>query len=82
MIVVYEKVIIFDIHRFIIILDNGPYWISYDDEQSVALKTKYANFLGLAGSFGWSLETDDFDGLYHDQPYPLLRVNSTSLLLN
>jgi len=52
---------------------NGPYWISYDNEESVALKTKYANFLGLAGSFGWSLETDDFDGLYHDQPYPLLR---------
>jgi len=52
---------------------NGPYWISYDNEESVALKTKYANFLGLAGSFGWSLETDDFDGLYHDQTYPLLR---------
>ena len=32
------------------------------------------NFLGLAGSFGWSLETDDFEGRYFDQPYPLLRV--------
>jgi len=52
---------------------NGPYWISYDDEDSVALKTKYANLLGLAGMFGWSIETDDFEGRYHDQPYPLLR---------
>lgn len=52
---------------------NGPYWISYDDQDSVALKTKYANFLNLAGSFGWSLETDDFEGRYFDQPYPLLR---------
>merc|ERR1712055_482199 len=53
---------------------NGPYWISYDDEDSVALKTKYANFLGLAGSFGWSLETDDFEGRYEPyQTYPLLR---------
>merc|ERR1711997_346713 len=26
---------------------NGPYWISYDDEESVALKTQYANLLGL-----------------------------------
>jgi len=52
---------------------NGPYWISYDDVDSVALKTKYANFLNLAGSFGWSLETDDFEGRYFDQNYPLLR---------
>ena len=63
-----------------IILVNGPYWISYDNEESVALKTKYANFLGLAGSFGWSLETDDFEGRYQDvhgyQDYPLLRVNN------
>jgi len=52
---------------------NGPYWISYDDSDSVALKTQYANKLGLAGMFGWSLETDDFGGRYFDQPYPLLR---------
>ena len=24
--------------------------------------------------FGWSIETDDFEGRYFDQPYPLLRV--------
>ena len=65
-----------------IILVNGPYWISYDNEESVALKTKYANFLGLAGMFGWSLETDDFEGKYSDTTYPLLRVNSTSLLFD
>ena len=62
--------------------DNGPYWISYDDSDSVALKTKYANFLNLAGSFGWSLETDDFEGRYFDQNYPLLRVSSKSRFYN
>ena len=56
------------------ILDNGPYWISYDDQESVELKAQYANFLNLAGCFGWSLETDDFEGRYFDEPYPLLRV--------
>ena len=66
-----------------IFLVNGPYWISYDDENSVALKTKYANFLGLAGSFGWSSETDDFEGRYGDgSTYPLLRVNSTASIFN
>jgi len=52
---------------------NGKYWISYDDQDSVELKAKYANLLGLAGVFGWSLETDDFEGRYFDQTYPLLR---------
>ena len=64
-----------------IILVNGPYWISYDNEDSVALKTQYANKLGLAGMFGWSLETDDFEGRHSDVHYPILRVNSTSLIL-
>jgi len=52
---------------------NGPYWISYDDQESVELKAQYANFLNLAGCFGWSLETDDFEGRYFDETYPLLR---------
>lgn len=58
---------------------NGPYWISYDDVDSVSLKAKYANLLGIAGCFGWSLETDDFAGLYHDQTYPLLRAVNAEL---
>merc|ERR1711993_66415 len=52
---------------------NGPYWISYDDQESVELKAQYANLLNLAGCFGWSLETDDFERRYFDEPYPLLR---------
>lgn len=52
---------------------NGPYWLSYDDEESVAYKVRYANLMGLRGAMVWALETDDFRGLYSDQDYPLIR---------
>ena len=64
----------YNLHINFDILDNGPYWISYDDQESVELKAQYANLLNLAGCFGWSLETDDFEGRYFDETYPLLRV--------
>ena len=51
---------------------NGPYWFSYDDEESIAMKTKFVNFLGVAGAMVWSLETDDFGGFNSDKKYPLL----------
>ena len=54
---------------------NGPYWIGYDDEDSLTLKTQYANFIKAAGVFAWSADTDDFLGTYSNQPYPLLRVS-------
>ena len=55
---------------------NGPYWISYDDEESVAYKMRYANLLGLRGAMFWSLDTDDFRGIYKpgsNTTYPLIR---------
>ena len=55
-------------------LDNDKYWISYDDQESVELKAQYANLLNIAGCFGWSVNDDDFEGRYSDEPYPLLRV--------
>ena len=67
---------------FKLFVDNGKYWISYDDQDSVELKAKYANLLGLAGVFGWSLETDDFEGRYFDQTYPLLRVCSYNNMID
>jgi len=52
---------------------NGPYWIGYDDEDSIAVKAKYVNFLGVAGAFVWSLDTDDFQGRYSKEKYPLCK---------
>ena len=46
--------------------------MSYDDEESIAMKTKFVNFLNVAGAMVWSLETDDFGGFNSEQKYPLL----------
>lgn len=53
---------------------NGPYWMSYDDENSVATKAAYVNFREFGGAFLWSLDTDDFAGNDSPSTYPLLRV--------
>jgi len=52
---------------------NGPYWIGYDDVDSIRLKAQFANYMELAGVMIWSIETDDFRGDYHDHNYPLIR---------
>ena len=56
-------------------LDNGPYWIGYDDEESVVAKTKFANFMDLGGYFVWSIEFDNFRGDWGQPKYPLLKVS-------
>jgi len=58
---------------------NGPYWIGYDDVDSVALKTQYANFLNIAGAFVWSVDTDSFRGDYGHPTFPLLRTVNNEL---
>jgi len=41
---------------------NGPYWIGYDDVDSISLKSKWVNYMGLGGAMVWSIEADDFRG--------------------
>ena len=60
-------------------LVNGPYWLGYDDIESVQYKTRYANYLGAAGMMVWSIETDDFGAFYSDVSYPLLRTINEEL---
>ena len=38
------------------------------------MKTKFVNFLDVAGAMVWSLETDDFGGFDSDRKYPLLHT--------
>ncbi|NP_001036034.1 chitinase 13 precursor [Tribolium castaneum] len=38
---------------------EDTFWIGYDNEQSVTIKTEYAKEKNLAGVFIWSIETDD-----------------------
>jgi len=53
---------------------NGPYWIGYDDVESISHKVQYANFLNLAGAMVWSADTDDFLGTYFNGKFPMLRA--------
>ena len=53
-------------------MSQGKYWISYDDEDSVDVKTRYANYYGLRGAFVWEVDTDNFRGLYGKKPYNIL----------
>ena len=51
---------------------QGRYWISYDDEDSVDVKVRYANHYGLKGAFVWEVDTDNFRGLYGKKAYNIL----------
>jgi len=52
---------------------NGPYWIGYDDEESMRVKAKFINFLDIAGAMVWSIDTDDFKG-GNTHAFPLLHA--------
>lgn len=52
----------------------GNRWISYDDIESLTLKSQFVKDLGLAGAMVWSIETDDFLGICGNGRYPLLTV--------
>jgi len=60
---------------------NGPYWIGYDDIESIKLKSQFINYRQLGGALIFSIDTDDFRGDFSDHKYPLtmevLRVLST-----
>ena len=51
---------------------QGRYWISYDDEDSVDVKVRYANHYDLRGAFIWEIDTDNFRGLYGYNNYTIL----------
>ena len=56
-------------------LTTGPIGSAMILKESLTIKTNYANFLDLAGVFVWSVDTDDFSGIYGEK-YPLLKVCS------
>ena len=39
---------------------NGPYWIGYDNVDSIALKAQMVNTLGMGGGMMFALDLDDF----------------------
>ena len=41
---------------------RGNQWFSFDDEQSLEIKSQYALDRELGGVIVWSIDTDDFHG--------------------
>lgn len=54
-------------------------WVSYDNVESIKIKTQFAYDQGLAGVMVWSIDTDDFKGLCGGPRYPLLRTINNAL---
>jgi len=50
---------------------NGPYWVGYDNVESMRIKGQWVNSMELGGSMVWSIEADDFRGDYGPK-YPLV----------
>ena len=59
---------------------QGRYWVSYDDEDSVDVKTRYANHYGLKGAFVWEVDTDNFRGLYGKKAYNILEAINDAIV--
>jgi len=53
---------------------NGRHWIGYEDVESIYYKAEYTRNMDLGGAMVWSLETDDFRGKCHDEPWILLKT--------
>jgi len=55
--------------------NNNRHWIGYDNAASLTTKAQYVKDMGLAGGMVWSIETDDFKGICHqDENFKLIRT--------
>ena len=43
-------------------MHKGIKWVSFDNQESIRIKTNYAYQHNLAGVMTWSIDTDDFKG--------------------
>ncbi|XP_071102080.1 acidic mammalian chitinase-like [Haliotis cracherodii] len=60
-------------------LYHNTAWVSYDDEQSIMGKCKWAVSSNLGGVGVWSLTLDDISGTCPGGPFPLLRTIKSCL---
>lgn len=64
----------------------GPYayndnqWVGYDDEAIARKKAEYVVQNGLGGIMFWSIDNDDFRGVCHGRPYPIIEAAKEALL--
>nr|UBY12663.1 chitinase [Eisenia andrei] len=61
-------------------LYKGDQWIGYDDKTSLAMKVLWLKSMGFGGWMVWTVDLDDFNGLFcNEGRYPLLRVLNAAL---
>ena len=60
-------------------MHKGTKWVSYDNIESIRLKSQFAYDQGLAGVMVWSIDTDDFRGKCGGPTFPLLRTINYAL---
>jgi|ERR1712130_33294 len=72
---------VWDDERKVPYMYKGKEWVSYEDEESVKEKAKYANKEGLAGLGFNNLAYDDFDGRCNcsSNTFPLLKIAKENL---
>ena len=58
---------------------KGVKWVSYDNEESIRIKSDFAYDEHLAGVMVWSIDTDDFKGLCGGPRFPMLRTINNAL---
>lgn len=58
---------------------KGNRWVSYDNERSIAIKTRFALTEKLAGVMIWAMDNDDFAAECSKIKYPLLRTINSEL---
>ncbi|KAJ6638460.1 Acidic mammalian chitinase [Pseudolycoriella hygida] len=59
---------------------KGNLWVGYDDENIAKKKGEYVVANGLGGVMFWSLDNDDFRGLCHKRPYPIIEAAKEAML--
>lgn len=62
-------------------MHKGVKWVSYDNEESIKVKSDFAYKHNLAGVMVWSIDTDDFRGKCGGPTFPLLRTINHALYL-
>ena len=67
-------VVEWEVHQRAPFMHKGLKWVSYDDEDSIEAKSRFAADQGLAGVMVWSVDTDDFRGNCGRGRFPLLRA--------
>ncbi|CAB4066609.1 E3.2.1.14 [Lepeophtheirus salmonis] len=58
---------------------KGNQWFSFDDIQSIKIKSEYILEQGFRGGFVWSIDSDDFLGLCGEGKFPLLTTMNNVL---